>query len=646
MPAGWVPLMMRDQVIPSGWWNYKRWLTDRNANSFVMVGRLKPGVTREQAQAEMQVIAQQLARDNPSQDRKTSVVLRSGMAFINLAVEDLPFIAPLLVAVGLVLLIACANVANLLLARAATRQQEIGVRLALGATRLRLVRQLLTESALISVLGGVAGLLLTVWALRALYPIVLSAVPIPAGIKESFSLNLDPDYRVFGFTLLVALITGVAAGLAPAWQSSRPDLNSALKDEGSTFGQRLSQSKLRNALVITQIAVCLMLLIGAGLLIRNVRQARTVETGMETKNVFSAAVSLRVKEKDQRSEAEVRRQLADRLRALPGVKSVSQAYRQPLTGAPPTTPMTIPGREPPDGRPLRANYNFVSPGYFETLGIHLVRGRAFTEQEVNSGAPVVVISESTARRYWPGEDAISQRLGIGVASAGNPANKDAASANQAATVFPSHKVIGIVRDTRSGWIWQKDETYLYVPLRPNNPLGEYLLVRTEGDPQTVMPTVRSEAEALANLRVSVRKVDDSLEYQLAPFRAIALLAGVLGMLALLLASVGLYGVMSYVVSQRTHEIGIRLALGAQPGDVLKLMLGQGLRLIVVGIACGLVGGAIISRLLAAALVDLSPLDPMAFGVVSLFLALVAILAIYLPARRATKIDPMVALRYE
>ncbi|HZS07290.1 MAG TPA: ABC transporter permease [Blastocatellia bacterium] len=646
VPAGWIPLMARDKVLPSGAWNHRSWLTDRNANSFVLIGRLKSGVTRGQAQAEMTLIARQLAQGYPGRDRKTSVALRSGMAFINLDVELLPLIIPLLVAVGLVLLIACANVANLLLARAATRQREIGVRLALGASRLRVIRQLLTESVLISALGGIAGLLLAVWTLSVLYPVVMSWIPVPAGLKDSFALNLNPDYRIFGFALLVSLVAGIASGLAPALQSSRPDLTVALKDEGSTFGQRLSQSGLRNALVVTQIAVCLMLLIGAGLLVRNLRAVQKVDTGLETKNVLTAAVSLRATENDRRNEAEVRRRFAERLRALPGVKSISQAYRQPLASAPRTTPITIPGREQSGDHPLRANYNFVSPQYFDTLGLRLVRGRAFTIREADSGAPVVVISESTARRFWPGEDAIGKRIGIGAAAAGNDADREAAVRNEAASVFPSFEIIGIARDTRSGWVWQKDETYLYVPLRPDDRSGEYLLLRTEGDPNNLMSAVRREAEALGNLRIAVRKVEDSLEFQMAPFRAIAALAGVLGLLALALASVGLYGVMSFIVTQRTREIGIRIALGAQAGDVITFFLKQGLRLIVVGVVFGIAGGVAISRLLAAALIDLSPLDPVAFGGVSVFLTLIALLATYLPARRATKVDPMTALRYE
>jgi predicted permease len=643
-PAFWVPLMMRDQVIPLGLGeNHQRWLTEREADSFGLLGRLKPGVAQGQARAEMSLIAQQLAQQYPGKDRKTGVVAKSGASLINLDAKQLPLIVPLLLAFGLVLLIACANVANLMLARAAMRQKEIGVRLALGASRLRVIRQLLTEGVLISAIGGVAGLLAASWTLRALYPILLARLP-----EFPTYLNLELDYRIFGFTLLVALSAGVVAGLAPALQSSRPDLTSALKDEGSALGQHLSQSRMRNGLIVTQIAVSLALLIGAGLLVRNLQRAQTIDVGFEAQNLLSVAINLNTAgEQSAQQRGELRRLLAERLRALPGVKSVSQALSQPSSGQLPSTPITLAGQAVPDDRPLRANYNFVSPQHFETLGIRIVRGRGFTEQEANANALVVVISEATAQKFWPGQDAIGQRLGIAAAARGPDTDGDFARGTLSATAFPSYEVIGIALDTRSGWVYEKDETYLYVPLGRDNHLDNYLLVRAEGDAQPVMAAVRGEAEALdSRLRTVVQRTTDHLDESLTPFRALALIAGVLGALALLLASIGLYGVMSFVVAQRTREIGIRVALGAQGADVARLFLKEGLRLIVIGLAIGLAGGAGISRLLAAALVDLNPLDPLAFGGVSIVLAMVALLATYLPARRAMNVDPMVALRHQ
>jgi len=638
-PAFWTPLTMRDQIIPLSGENHRRWLTERDADSFELLGRLKPGVAPQAAQAEMSMIAQQLAQQYPGENRKTRVAPKSNASFINLEAKQLRLIVPVLIAFGLVLLIACANVANLLLARAAMRQKEIGVRLALGASRLRVIRQLLTESALISVIGGLVGLLAASWILRILYHVLLARLPeLPP------YLNFQLDYRIFGFTMLAAISAGVAAGLAPALQASRPDLTSALKDEGSIFGQHLSQSRLRNGLVMTQIAMSLTLLIGAGLLARYLQKAQTIDIGFEPQNLLSVAVNLNAAgAQSAQQRGEVRRLLAERLRALPGVKSVSQAFRQPSSQLS-STQITIAGRAAPDDRRLRANYNFVSSQHFETLGIRIVRGRSFTEQEANANAPVVVISEATAQKFWPGQDAIGQHLGIAAAAL----SLDGDAARGPLAVFPSYEVIGVACNTRSGWwVMEKDETYLYVPLGPDNHLGNYLLIRAVGDAQHVIDAVSGEAGAIdPRLSVIVQRTSDHIAESMTPFRGMALLAGVLGALALLLASIGLYGVMSFVVAHRTREIGVRLALGAQGGDVVRLFLKEGLRLIVIGLAVGLAGGVGISRLLAAALFDLSPLDPRAFGGVSLFLALVALLACWLPARRAAKVDPMVTLRQE
>jgi predicted permease len=644
-PAGWIPLATRDRVIPAGFWNYRRWLNERDADSFTLIGRLKDGVTRERAQGEMSLVAAQLAAEYGGEGRKIGVVLTSGMAFVNLTAEEMPFITPLLLAVGLILLIACANVANLLLARAASRQKEIGVRLALGASRWRLVRQLLTESVLLGVAGGACGLLLAVWTLNALYPVVISALPMPAGLKESFTLNLEPDFRIFGFTLLASLAAGIAAGLAPALQASKPNLVSALKDEGSTLSPHLSQSRLRNALVVTQVAVCLTLLVGAGLLVRNVRSISTLDVGFETKNILSVAAGLRRDEAGGRGDAEARRQLTERLRAMPGVKSVSQAYRAPLVGGPAKTVATTDASVQGGGRPFEVNYNVVSPEYFNTLNLRITRGRAFNEQEARASARVVVVSEATARRLWPGEDALGKRIGI-EANLSEEKEEDASQPFGGTGAFPEFEVVGVARDARSGWVWQKDETFLYLPLSPESRLGQQILISTEGDAQTFVGAVRREARAVGDLLVSVRRPEEALEFQMAPFRAMALLAGALGLLALLLAGVGLYGVMSFVVSQRTREIGIRVALGAQSRDCVRLFLRQGLRLTAIGLVVGIAGGVAVSRLLASVLVDLSPLDPVSFGGVSLFLASVALVSCYIPARRATKVDPMVALRYE
>jgi predicted permease len=646
-PSFWAPLMTRDYLIQAGGWGHKRWLTDRDTEVFTLLGRLKAGVTRGQAEAATQAVTDRLAQSYPAAGRKKTVKLGSSATFVTLDGEVMPLIVPLLLGFGLVLLIACANVTNLLLARAAGRQREIGVRLALGASRWRVVRQLVSESLMLALVGGGVGLLFAIWTLVVLYPIVLSSVPLPEGLADQFALNLTPDWRVFGFTLLIAAVAGIAAGLAPALQASKPDLTAALKEEGSALHANLSQSLLRSTLVVAQMAVCLSLLIGAGLLFKNMRQMQTVDTGMSTKEVFAVAVGLskaRTEKPDAARESELRHQLSDRLRVTPGVVAVSEAYRQPLSGEMGNTAVLLPGENA--DHPREARFNFVSAEYFQTFSIPLARGRAFTTEEVKAQAPFVVISEATAQRYWPGADPLGKRIGI-TAKAPSTQDEPSTKDNEAPPIYHQYEVIGIARDVRSRWVWQKDESFIYVPSPPASSAGQYLLVRTQGDPAGTMGVVRGLAAAIhPSLRVSVRRVEENFAFQTAPFRAVAWLSGVLGMLALLLASVGLYGVMSFVVARRTREIGIRVALGAQPADVVRMFLLQGLRLIAMGMFLGIIGGALISRLLAAILIDLSPFDPVAFFSVSLFLALVALLATYLPARRAASVDPLVALRYE
>ncbi len=645
-PQFWVPLMMRDQVVDG--WHTGKWLNDRKLDVLSIWGRLKPGVTLAQAQAELSVIAEQLARAYPDPERETSVGVTSGATFIQLDDGVKPLVAPLLVAVGLVLLIACVNVTNMLLARAAGRQREMAVRLALGAGRWRIVRQLLTESLMLAGLGGAAGLLLAVWGIRLLYPLVLAQMPLPPALLEQFALDFSPDYRIFTFALLVSLMAGVVAGLAPALQSSRLNLSGALKDEGSTFGAHLSQSRLRNALVVMQIAVCLTLLIGAGLLTRNLQKLQTMSPGLATKNVFTLSVTAQGVAQEPNRQNEFQRQLEARLRGLPGVKSVGQAHRQPMEGRTLTAPITIAGQELLASRPVQANYNFVSSNYFPTVGLRITRGRGFTAQEQQANAPVLLISESTARRFWPNEDPLGKRLGIGVNA--QPATTPI-TGTDALPNFPQYEIIGLTNDTRQRVIWRPDDTFLYllIPTAQANETskGSHLIVNTEGDARAAMIAAQKEATTLdPKLFVMMRRVEDSLSAQMLPFQALAVLAGALGALALLLASIGLYGVMSFVVSQRTREIGIRMALGAGAHEVIKLFLRQGGKLIAIGVAISLAGGAAISTLLAVALIDISQFDPLAFVSVAAFLTIIALSACYIPARRATKVDPMTALRHE
>jgi macrolide transport system ATP-binding/permease protein len=637
-PQFWVPLMMRDKVLGSR--HRSELQSERKENFFNLIGRLNPGVTFAQAQAEMNLITQQLASSYPDPRRKASVSVTSGATFYQLTNELKMLVPPMLTAVGLVLLMACVNVTNMLLARAAGRQREIAVRLALGASRKRLARQLLTESLLLAGISGAVGLLLTVLAIRLSYPLVLAQLPVSPALLEQLSLDLSPDYRVFGFVLLASLLAGIAAGLAPALQSSRSNLTDALKNEGSTFGAKLSQSRLRNALIVTQIAVCLTLLIAAGLLTRNLQKLQTIETGIITKNMFSLDLNLQITEPARANELYNR--LAERLSSLPGVKSVSRTQRPPFRGVQ-TTPVTIAGQQQPATHSLQANYNFVSANYFQTLGLRITRGRGFSEQEERSNAPVVVISESTARRFWPQENPIGKHIGVGAAAQ--------QSTTDGATNFPQYEIIGLANDTRQGVVWRPDETWLYLPMSTGQPdvsnERQKLIVSAEGDVPALMRASRKEVAALdPALFALIYRVDDMLDAQMIPFQDVALLAGALGLLALVLASIGLYGVMAFVISQRTREIGIRMALGARRRDVITLFLRQGGKLIAIGVFIGLAGGAAISSLLAMALVDIHQFDPLAFGLATAFMIGVALLACWLPARRATKVDPLIALRWE
>jgi len=385
-------------------------------------------------------------------------------------------------------------------------------------------------------------------------------------------------------------------------------------------------------------------LIAAGLLTRNLQKLRTIDTGLISKNVFTINVSTQGTEPGHINEVYGR--ITAYLRAMPGVKSVSQSYRQPFSGPNITTPITIPEQGTPTSHVPEANYNFVSADYFQTMGLRFTRGRGFTEQEMQANSRVVVISESTARRFWPLENPLGKRIGIGV-MVPQSANVTAVATSN----FPSYEVIGLTNDTRQGLIWKPDETFLYIPLRTEQAnvrsKADYLVVSTENDPRPVIAATRNEIATLdSKLTVMIFLVDSFFALQRTPFQAVAVLAGVIGGLAMLLSCVGLYGVMSFIVSQHTHEIGIRMALGAQHGDVIALFLRHGTRLIVVGLGIGLAGGAAISRLIAVVLTDISQFDVTAIGVVTAFLTIVALSACYFPARRATQVDPMTALRHE
>jgi predicted permease len=609
-------------------------------------GRLKRGVSLFDAQAELSVLAAQLRTQYPESERNMTVSVASARNNLSgLDPEAWAVVGAAMAAVALLLLIACANVASLLLARAAARRREIAVRLALGAGRWRLLRQLLTESVLLGLFAGALGLPLAGWMLHLLIVEIAAALPSFWG---TIALEITPDIRIFAYTLLVSSAAGFAFGLAPALQASKSDVNSALKEEGSAFGQRLSRSRLRGILIAGQMAACLVLLISSALLLRGSQRALKIDPGYEARRVaYLEMYNPANLHYSQSRLLQLNRDLIQRIAGLPGVQSVAQASRGPIGGIRwvPVTPFdatpSTPGAN--ESEPPVAGYSFVTPNYFDTLSIPIVRGRNFTLREAEGESPVVVISEATARRFWPAEDPIGKRLKIG-------SEKGTASfPGEKGPFVASSEVIGVARDVRSMDLRKIDESYVYLPLSQTHKWTSTLLARTEGDPTPLLPAIGQE----------VRRVDANLPVIGAPLytmismdpyfvvsRIGGLLASIVGALGLLLACMGVYGMVSYSVAQRTREIGIRMALGAERIQVLQLVMSEGFRPILSGIAIGIIASDGVSRALSATLFGLSPLDTVSFAGVSLLLTAIALLATWLPARRATKVDPMVALRCE
>ncbi len=639
VPVLWAPIAARP-LLGDG---TRESLENRNVPAGIVYGHLKAGIALPDAQAELKVLAEQLRAGYPDVERNNGVRVISERTFGRIDSEAWLVVAATMGAVTLLLLIACANVASLLLARAATRRREIGVRLSLGAGRRRLLQQLLIESTLIALLAGAAGLPFAWWSLHLLVVEIASATPSYWG---AIALQVTPDIRIFGYTLLISLLTGVAFGLTPALQALRVDVNSALKDSGSMLGQRLSKSRLRDLLIVVQVAACLVLLINSMLLLRGSQRALRIDMGFDSKQVVHLRM-LPMVGNSQARLSDLNRQLIEEIGSLPGVTAVTQASRAPISGGNRFVPVVIDDEEPPAGeggedkRPA-AGYSYIAPNYFETLGIPMVSGRRFTVQEAETEAPVVIISEATARRFWPGQDPIGKRLVIG--SVNGPAYP-----GETAPFSPGSEVVGVVRDVRSLFLNRVDELYLYLPLSQARQWASTLLVRTSGRASSLLPTLGS----------AVRRVDPNLLVVLAPLdwmvssdpyfvisRIGGILSSIVGALGLFLACLGVYGMVGYSVVERTHEIGIRMALGAQRQQVLGLVLRESARPMLFGTVIGIAVSAAISRLLSAMLFGLNPMDAISFAGVSFLLIAVALFAGWLPARRATHVDPMVALRYE
>ncbi len=589
-----------------------------------VVGRLKPGVTPQQAQADMNVIAQRLEQQYPQMNAGYGINVvplhEQVVGQIRLA------LLVLLGAVAFVLLIACANVANLLLARSAERQKEMAIRTALGASRRRIIGQLLIESLLLGLLGGVFGLLLAKWGLSLL--IAFS----PANIPRLENIRLDG--RVLGFTLLVSLLTGLVFGLVPAWQASKPELNETLKESGRSGGSSARGQQIRKLLVVSEIALALVLLVGAGLMIRSFWQLQKVEVGLVAENVLAVRLGLpRTKYPDGANTAAFYQQLQERLAALPGVKAVGATSGILLQKLANSSIFSIEGRPvEPEAQRLELPFDAVSPNYFRTMGIPLIKGRVFTEQDKRDSLQVAVINETMVRRYFPNEDPIGKRFTFG--------NPD----SNASWIT----IVGVMRDVRRQGLDEPIRIESFMPHSQAPSRSMEVVIRTASDPLTLAKSVHDAIWSLdKDLPVAnIRTVEQILSERTAPRRLNMLLLGLFAVVALVLAAVGLYGVMSYSVTQRTHEIGIRMALGAQPRDVLKLVVGQAAMLAVIGVAIGLAAALALTRLMSRLLFNVSATDPLTFAAIAVMLTAVALLASYLPARRAMKVDPMVALRYE
>jgi macrolide transport system ATP-binding/permease protein len=616
-PEMWFPMMMLEQI------DVGNRLEQRGSANFFVQGRLKPEVSISQAETELNIIAGQLAREFPGENEGMAIVLSPpGLFGAFMRGPIMGFAGVLTVVVGLVLLLACTNLANLLMARATERRKEIAVRLAIGANRLRLVRQLLTESILLSTLGGVFGLCLAYWLVD-----VMMAFKPPIDIPISSELYIDR--RVLLFTLIVSVLMGIVFGLLPALQATRPALVPALKDEISQGGYR--RAWLRSGMVVLQVSLSLLLLICAGLVLRGLQRAQLLNPGFVPQNAFEISFDLLLQGYDGPRTQAFKRRLLERVRDLPGVQNAGLSNAVPLSLSINNGSIYVEGQLEQRGMNVpMARTSSASPGFISTMGTRLLEGRDFTEQDGESNRLVALVNETFARRFWPGQSALGKRF------------------SHDGSAGPWIEVVGVIEDGKYFSLSEDPAPFVYRNLRPQD--GGYLtmVVRTAGEPQAAMAAIRREFQQLdAALPVyNVKTMTEHLALSLFPARVAATLLGSFGLLALLLAAIGIFGVMSYAVTQRTREIGIRMALGAPAGGILKLVVGEGLKLAIFGMAIGLAGAIAGTRLMSSLLYGVNALDVVTFVGVSLLLALVALVACYIPARRAMKVDPLVALRCE
>jgi predicted permease len=617
-PEMWFPMMMQAQLEAGN-----DWLENRRVENVFVQGRLKPGARAAQAQAAVDAIAQQLAREYPDiYEGKVIKVTTAGWMGGMARAPLLGFVGILMLVVLLVLLLACTNLANLLLARAAERRREIAVRLALGVSRFRLLRQLLTESILLACGAGLLGVLLAWW-------MVGLAVRFKPPIDVPLNVDLHLDVRVLAFALIASILTGILFGIVPAWQATKTDLLSALKDDASAGAQH--RSWLKNGLIVFQVALSLVLLVGGGLVLRALQKAETVELGFNPRNAIAVSFDLRLQGYEQDRIREMQKHLLEQVRALPGVQHAGLADLVPVDLHFSSESIFVEGQMPErNARAPRAFSNRVSPGYFGAMGTRLLQGRDFTDQDQQAAPRVVIVNQSFARRFWPDQNPIGKQFRLGRAEA------------------PLVEVVGVAENGKYANLSEDPKPFVYRPLWQSFLGSSTIIVRSMGDPQRMLAAVRGELQRIdPHLPIATAKtMTEHLSFPLLPARVAASTLGSFGLLALALAAIGLYGVMSYAVSKRIREIGIRIALGAHGSDVLRMIVSQGMRLVLVGIALGLAGALALTRIMKSLLMGLSPTDPLTFAGTACLLAFVAFLACYLPARRATRVDPLIALRHE
>jgi putative ABC transport system permease protein len=596
---------------------------EERGNRFLPVfGRLKPGVTIEQVKAELDLLSRQIEQQSP--ESNTNVIFTAVSMHEDITRDYRTALLVMLGAVGLVLLIACANVANLLLARAVARQKEVAIRMALGASRGRIVAQLLTESVLLSLAGGIVGLLLATWGMQLLVAYGPTDVPRLRDVSM--------DRYVLFFTLLISTVTGVLFGLVPALQASRHDPGNTLKQDGRGLTQAHG-NRMRGALIVSEVALSLMLLVGAGLLINSFWRLLRTDAGFNPKNVLALDIPLsREKYTTPEQRAAAFEQIVARMKTLPGVSDASVVSNVPLTDFDVELSFQIEGRPPYKlGEEYGADYTVVGNDYFHTMNIALRRGRVFTNQDTANSPRTLVVSDAFARRYFPNEDPIGHRIIF-----------------DGPTQVP-REIVGVVADVRRNGLDVDVQPEMYVShvQKPERRLN--VVIRSDSlDASQLTQVARAEMKAFDPNQIiwRVQTLEELLGTSVAPRRFNMLLLAVFAGVALVLAAVGLYGVMSYSVSWRTHEIGIRMALGAERADVLRLVVRQGMTMTLIGLALGLIGAFLLSRVIAGLLYGVSATDPLTFAGVSIMLLAVALLACLLPARRATRVNPIVALRTE